>query len=193
MLVGSTLPSPAETARVASLALPAHRLDEGIVAAGIEDDQPQALGAIGRRNQPFQRDRFVLGVAVAGQPRIDRDEVIDPADFETVAGIIDDGDIGLIGDRFELADRALEFEVADIDQGIDRVEAGIAEHLGDRVRVPRWVGQLRNGLVARIADDQRHALLGPGGIGGKHHRKEKSPDRSHQWDKALEHFYSGAN
>jgi hypothetical protein len=26
------------------LALPAHRLDEGIVAAGIEDDQPQALG-----------------------------------------------------------------------------------------------------------------------------------------------------
>ena len=137
------------------LALPAHRLDEGIVAAGIEDDQPQALCAVSRRNQPLQRYRLVLGVAVAGQARIDRNEVIDAADFETMAGVIDDGNIGLIGDRLELADRALEFEVTDIDQGIDRVEAGVAEHLGDRVRVPRWIGQLRNGLVARIADDQR--------------------------------------
>ena len=110
-----------------------------------------------------------------------------------MAGVIDDGDIGLVGDRFELADRALEFEIADIDLGIDRVEAGVAEHLCDRVRVPRWIGQLRNGLVARIADDQRHALLGPRGVGGKHHREEKSPDRSHQWDKALEHSHSGAN
>ena len=180
VLVGSTLPRPADTARVAVLRSRRIDLDEGIVAAGIEDDQPQALGAISRRNQPLQRYRLILGIAVAGEARIDRNEVIDPADFETVAGVIDDGNIGLIGDRFELADRALEFEVADIDQGIDRVEAGVAEHLGDRGRVPRWIGQLRNGLVVRIADDQRHALLGPGRIGGKHHRKEKSPDCSQQ-------------
>ena len=102
------------------------------------------------------------------------------ADLETVAGIVDDGDVGLVGDRFELADRALEFEIADVDLDIDRVEARVAEHLGDRARIPRRIGQLRNGLVARIADDQRHALLGPGGVGGKHHREEKSPDRCHQ-------------
>ena len=64
VLVGSTLPRPADDRPGGGLALPAHRLDEGIVAAGIEDDQPQALGAIGRRNQPLQRYRLVLGVAI---------------------------------------------------------------------------------------------------------------------------------
>ena len=118
------------------LALPAHRLDEGIVAAGIEDDQPQALGAVGRRHEPLQRDRLILRIAVAGEACIDRNQVVHPADFDTVAGVINDGNIGLIGDRFELADRALEFEVAGIDQCIDRLEAGVAKHLGDRGRVP---------------------------------------------------------
>ena len=180
VLVGSTLPRPADDRPGGDLALPAHRLDEGIVAAGIEDDQAQALGAVGRGDQPLQRDRLIVGIAVAGEPRVDRNQIVDAADLEAVAGIIDDGDIGLVGGRFELADRALEFEIADIDLDIDGVEAGVAEHLCDRVRIPRRIGQLRNGLVARIADDQRHALLGPGCVGGKHHRKEKSPDRGHQ-------------
>jgi len=49
------------------LALPAHRGDEGIVAAGIENDEPQAPGAVRRGHQPLQRDRLVVGVAVAGR------------------------------------------------------------------------------------------------------------------------------
>ena len=97
-----------------------------------------------------------------------------------MAGVIDDGDIGLVGGGFELADRALEFEIADIDLDIDGVEAGVAEHFCNRVRIPRWIGQLRDGLIAGIADDQRHALLGPGCVGGKHHREEKSSDCGHQ-------------
>ena len=76
MLVGSTLPRPADDRPAGDLAFPAHGGDERIVAAGVENDQPQPLGAIGRRHQPLQRYRFVLGVAVAGEPRIDRDEVI---------------------------------------------------------------------------------------------------------------------
>ena len=185
MLVGSTLPRPADDRAAGGLALAAHDADEGIVAAGIEDDQPQALGAVGRRHQPLQRDRLVVGVAVAGQPRVDRNEVIDAADLEPMAGIVDDGDIGLVGGRFELADRALEFEIADIEQDVDRVEAGIAEHLGDRARIPRRIGKLRNGLVAGIADDQRHALLGPRRIGSENHRKDGPPITCRQWDKGA--------
>ena len=97
-----------------------------------------------------------------------------------MAGVVDDGDIGLVGGGFELADRALEFEIADIELDIDGVEAGIAKHLRDRGRIPRRIGQLRDGLVGGISDDQRHPLLGPGGIGSKHHREENSSDGRHQ-------------
>jgi hypothetical protein len=177
---------------IGRLALALHDADEGIVAAGIEDDQAQALGAVRRRHQPLQRNRFVIGVAVAGEPRIDRNEIIDAADFEAVAGIIDHGDVGLVGCSFEFADRTLEFEIADIDLDVDGIEAGIPEHLGDRACVPRGDRKLGNGLVARIADHQRHALLGPGSSRRENHRKDGSPDRGRQWDETVDHALSGA-
>ena len=132
------------------------------------------------RHQPLEQDRLVGRIAVAGEPRIDRNEIVGAADFEAVAGIIDDGDVGLVGRRLELADRALEFEIADIELDLDGIEAGIPEHLRDGVGVPRRIGQLRHGLVGRIADHQRHPLLGPGGIRRENHRKDGSPDRSRQ-------------
>ena len=80
-------------------------------------------------DQPLQRDRLVVGIAVAGEPRIGRDQIIDAADLEAVAGVIDDGDVGLVGRGLESADRALEFEVADVELRLDGVEAGFLEHL----------------------------------------------------------------
>ena len=48
MLVGSTLPRPDDDRAACGLAFAAHRGDERIVAAGVENDQPEPLGAIGR-------------------------------------------------------------------------------------------------------------------------------------------------
>jgi len=57
-----------------------------------------------------------------------------------MAGIIDDGDIGLVGHHLELADRPLELEIADIDLDIDGIEARIAEHFRHSVGIPRGLG-----------------------------------------------------
>ena len=74
-------------------------------------------------------------------------------------------DTSLIGLVLEFADRALEFEVADIDQHLDGIEAGIAKHPGDRVGVAGGIRQLRHSLIGRIANQKRHELVRKGGIG----------------------------
>jgi hypothetical protein len=116
---GLDLPQTGDHRAARDLAFPAHDADEGIVAAGIENDETQPLGAVRRRYQPLQWDGLVIGVAIARQFRIDRNEIICPADFKTVTGIVDDGDVGMVGKRFELADGALELEIADIELDVD--------------------------------------------------------------------------
>ena len=118
------------------LAIPAHDARKRIVAAGIEHDQPQLAGAVGRRHHAIERDRLVLGVAIAGQPGIDRDQVIRAADLEAVTGIKDHGDIGLIGIDLEFSNRPFQFDIGGVDDDVDIIEAGIAKHLPDRDRIP---------------------------------------------------------
>ena len=140
-------------------ALAPHLADEGIVAAGVQDEQPEPPGAVGRRHQTLQRNGFVIGVAVAGKAGIDRYQIVVATDLQTVAGVINHRNISLIRLVLEFSDRPLELEIADIDQHVDGIEAGVPEHPGDRVGVAGRVGQLRNTLIGRIADHQRHALV----------------------------------
>jgi len=96
----------------------------------------------------LHRDR--LGIAVGGKPCIDRDQVVGAGNLEAVAGTVDDGDVGLVCNGLEAADRALEFEVADIEMDLDRVEAGVAKHRCDRTRVVT-----RDSTVAESSDRRR--------------------------------------
>ena len=173
-------------------ALAPHLADEGIVAAGVEDEQPEPPGAVGRRHQTLQRNRLVLGVAVAGQAGIDRDQVVDATDLQTVAGVIDRRQYRPDRPRFEFSDRALELEIADIDQDIDGIEAGVAEHLGDRVRVAGRVGQLAERSGRLELPTTSATRLSAKAHGGENHRQEESPDHRRQAVKALDHSNSGA-
>jgi hypothetical protein len=150
---------PAETARDGAScgsALPAHRGEKRVVAAGIQDHQPQVLRAVGRGHEPLQWNRLVLGVAIAGKPGVDRDQIVCASDLQPVPGEIDHRDVGLIRRRFEPADRPFELEISDIELDVDRVEPGIAEQLRNRARIARRIRELRHCLIVGIPDNQRH-------------------------------------
>ena len=147
---------------------------ERVVAAGVEDDEPQALGPLQGVEDAIQRDRLVIGVALVHQLGVRGDQVIRVADLDAVAGIVDDGDLR-VGDRvLELADRALEFQVARVVARRHHVEPGAAEQVGHRVGVAHRVGQLRHVLVAADADDERDAA--PFGVGRLGEQRQQDAD-----------------
>src|SRR5436305_66429 len=72
-------------------AVASHRPGERIIPAGIENDDAQFLRAVGRRDQPVERDRLILGVTIAGEVRVDRNQIVGAANLDAMAGIVDDG------------------------------------------------------------------------------------------------------
>ncbi len=87
-----------------------------------------------------------------------------------MTGVVDDGDLGVVGERFEFANGTLELEVADVELDVDRIEARIPEHFRHSAGIAGGIRQLRNGLVSRIPHDQRHAPVGsPGKVRRQNH------------------------
>ncbi len=84
---------------------PLHALGKRIVAAGIEDHQPELLGGFDRHQHAVQRKRLVVDVGVAFQLRIHRNQVIGAVDLHAVAGVVDHGDIGVAGGVGKIAQR----------------------------------------------------------------------------------------
>ena len=162
--LGEALPDRARGHR------PLHGLGKRIVAAGVEDDQPQLLGGLDRDQHAVQRERLVIDVGVAFQLGIDRDQIIGAVHLDAVAGVIDHGDIGIAGAVGEIAQRAPRLGRRQIVAGIDDIEAGILQRRGDRGAVIDRIGQRRDVLIGGIADHQRHALLGPGRLA---HRQQR--------------------
>ena len=76
---------------------------EGIVAAGIENDQFQACRAFQRALHTVERDCLVFDILVGLQADIDRKQKVLAVHLHAVAGIIDDGDISAGGSVLEVA------------------------------------------------------------------------------------------
>ena len=115
-------------------------------------------------------DRFVRRIAVAGELGIDRNHVVRAADLDAVAGIEYHRDVGVARRILELANVALELEIAGILEEGD-VVARLLEHIGDGIGVARRVGQFSGILIGGITDDQRHPLLG---------QRRRAADDEHQ-------------
>ena len=114
--------------------------------------------------KPFERNSFVLRVTVAGELRVDGNEVILAVNFDAVAGVVDHSDISLAGSVFELPNRAFELQIAGVVLGRDDVETRLLEHGQHGLGVPRRIGKGGRMLISGIADDEGDTLLGEGGL-----------------------------
>ena len=156
-----------------------HALGKGIVAAGIEDHEPQLLGGLDREQHAVQRKRLVIDVGVAFEPGVHRDQIIGAVDLHAVAGIIDHGDIGIAGHVGKIAQRAAGLGGRQIVAGIDHVEAGVLQRRRDHGAVIDRVRKRCGILVGGIADHQRHALFGKGRLAHQQQRRgKKKPTQS---------------
>ena len=153
-----------------------HGFGERIVAAGVEDDQPQLLGGLDRHQHAIQRKRLVIDVGVALQLRIDRDQIIVAVDLHAVAGVIDHRNIGVAGAVGKVAQRTAHLVRRQIVAGIDDVETGVLQRGRDHRAIIDGIRQQRHVLIGRVADHQRHALGGPGRLTQQQQRGgEKKP------------------
>ena len=136
---------------------------ERIVAAGVEDDDArgarhrfQRLHQIGERKGVV---RYIVFLLDAG---IDRDQKVFAVDLQAVARIEHQRDVvGTLARhaRCKVLDRLLHADPGQI-HGEHDIEACAIEDLRDHLRIMRRVGQRRDRLVGRIADHQRHPVLG---------------------------------
>ena len=124
-----------------------HGLGKRIVAAGVENDEPQLLGRLDRDQHAVERERLVIDVGVALELGIHRDQIVGAVDLDAVAGIIDHGDIGIAGAVGEVAQRAPRLGRREILAGIDDIETGILQRRGDPRRVIDGIGERRDVLV----------------------------------------------
>ena len=115
-----------------------------------------------RPQQVEQADTLDRDLAVAVEPRVDRDQVVVAFELQRIAVVIDECDrIGPRGVHLveELAEQAPH--VVRVDVGaLDDLEADAGQRLGDQAAVGER-GLQRPFRIGRIADHQRDALTAP--------------------------------
>ena len=154
---------------------PLHSRGEGIIAAGVQDDQPQLVGAGDRVEHAVQRDGFVLGVTVLPQLDIDRQQIVDAAHLDTVARVIDQRPIGLVGLVAEASQRLEHGDAVRILNECD-LEALATQRRRHQGRVILRVGQCAHPGVGGIADDQGDPAVRERRVGqAKPEKKEGDP------------------
>jgi hypothetical protein len=155
-----------------------HAIRKGIVAAGVEQDQAQPLDRLQRPDDAVERHRLVVHVVGSAELRVDRHQIIRPADLDAVTGIVDDGDVGSFGGQQEFAHGAPEIHHPEILAQNHGFEARLAEELGEPDRVGDRIGERRGVAVSRVSDDQRDASVRGGWVCGEHrHEQAKTGEK----------------
>ncbi len=116
----------------------------------------QLLRRLRRQRDTIERDGLVVDIVVARQLGVDGNEVIGAADLDAVAGIIDDGDVGVRGRKHELAHRALELDDADVSPLVDDLEFRFVQQRREFASASLTVLVRDVGMfILAVADDQR--------------------------------------
>ena len=152
---------------------PLHAFCKRVVPAGIEDHQPQLLRRLDRNQHTVQRQRLVQNIRIGLKRRVDRDEIVGAIQLDAVPGIIDNRNIRIPALVAEVAQRLAQLADGQVQFGLDGIEACRLEHRGNRRRIVRGIAELGHVPVGRIADHQRHALLGKRGLASQ----QSQPDR----------------
>ena len=134
-----------------------HGLVERIVAACVQDHQPQLLGGFDRNQHAIERHRFVIDIGVALKHGIDRNQIVGALHLNAMTGIVDHGHVGVAGPVAEVAQRPPHIGAGQVVTDIDHIEAGLPHGLGEGVGVVVRIGQLRNVAILRVAHHERDA------------------------------------
>ncbi len=157
---------------------------EGVVAAGVEQDDRDRDDFLQRGEVVRDRHQALAGGIEGRQVGVDGNEVVLAAGLDAMSRIVDDGDVGalgVLGEAFEGAAQLAGVGIA----GVDRVEAEPVEEILDGAGVALGIGERRKVLVGRLADDEGHAaqrlrLLGAdrvnGGDGENQGDEQRSPE-----------------
>ena len=138
--------------------LPRQRRRERIVAAGVEDDDVDAVLPLHFLEQERDADRVQIKVGRTFQDDVGRDEVVLLIDRDPVAGIVNDRRLGAGERGGELGDFPAHLVDVEI-VAVDHLKAELAETVGDRSCVEDGVIETNGVLIGPVPDHQRDALL----------------------------------
>ena len=88
---------------------------------------------------------------------VDRDQVVASVHLQAVAGIIDDGDVGIEGFLGELVQKLAHCDLVQV-QALDDGEAGAAQRLGHQLAIANRVRKGNGMDIGAVADHQRDLL-----------------------------------
>ena len=147
-------------------------LAKRVVPARIEDDdEGLVLDRADLGKQVVQVDAFGLDVAAFIDSGIDGDEIIPPIQLHAVAGVIEDGELG-VGSQDRVREPIHRFHHVSarcVDMRINR-EPRSPEQAGHRLRVVGGIRQ-RHAVVGAVADHE--GLVRRVCLGGKQIRKRQ--------------------
>ena len=141
-----------------------HRPCERIVAARIENDEAQPLCGLDRLQHAIQRDRLVVGIAVLFKRSIDRNEIVHPVHFDTVACVVDDRHVGVAALVREVAQRSAHLCIRQVALRLNDLEvppAATARQLPPR-HWPDWSALRRSCTPSCRSPAQRACRPKPG-------------------------------
>ena len=118
----------------------------------------ELFGPLGRLKDAIERYRLVLDVAIGAELGVDRDQVVDAADLDAMAGVIDHGPVGGLDLVLEGVKGGEKFFACDVVFHENGLEADLSERGGDRLRIALRVWKGRDLAVVGVADDQGDAV-----------------------------------
>ena len=151
---GSTRASPWPIERGRARAR--HLGGEGILPAGIEDDEAELLGALHLGKNPVERHRLVVDMGRGRKLGIDRDEIVHATDLYAVAGVIDERPVEVgraIAKRLELLGQLRQRQIV----LLGHLEAEPPQTRGDGAGVAVGAGVILLGGIGSASTQARLA------------------------------------
>ena len=130
---------------------------EGVVAAGVEDDEVHAVLSVRHLvEQASQRHGLIAQVVLHSRIRVHGKHVVLPASLNPVPGIKENPNAPFAEFAAELGDGTLHLTLPGVLE-CDHLEAEALEGALHRVRVVDRIGEFSGGFVVRVANHQRVA------------------------------------
>jgi hypothetical protein len=135
---------------------------KGIVAACIEQDDVQlGAGALHLAQHHRGVDHLQIDVGFLGRIGINRHQEIASRDLDTMASVIEQGDVGAQHRIAEFLQHAVERLLVEVELRpiADQREAKSSQRIGHQLRVVAGIGERRDVLIGGVSNHQRDTLL----------------------------------